>query len=239
MREPSARLPPTGRHRSSYTRLPQGMRTTTRIPQIHKPMDAAACEVESTVPAAALPIQIWLVDDDDRIRSLVSDWLERFENIRCTRDFNSPNAVLSALASKPGPDLILLDIQMGEQNGLDAVRPIRSLSRSTRVVMFTSCFDARRRQRAMADGASDFLLKYTPLEEVAARIRELAGQPAPKVRRRTSASPCTRIQSGCEPRRSRFSLSQGDTAATGSRQDSPRPRRSFKRYFDFFRGAHG
>jgi CheY-like chemotaxis protein len=35
----------------------------------------------------------------------------------------------SAPASKPGPDVILLDVQMGDRNGLDTVRPIKSLSR--------------------------------------------------------------------------------------------------------------
>jgi DNA-binding NarL/FixJ family response regulator len=182
-------------------------------------------QLESASPVPASLIQIWLVDDDDRLRGLVAEWLKRFEGIQCTRDFNSPSAVLSALASKPGPDVILLDVQMGEQNGLDAVRPIRSLSRSTRVVMFTSSFDSERQRRAMADGASDFLLKFKPMEEVVARIRELAGEPAPVVRRRSPVNRCTSTPTGRERRRSWFH----------SRGDASRPRRTLNYYFDLFR----
>jgi DNA-binding NarL/FixJ family response regulator len=148
-------------------------------------------------------IRIWLVDDDDRLRSILAQGLQHFDGIQCAGDFNSPNAVLSALASRPGPDLILLDVQMGEQCGLDAIRPIRSLSRGTRVVMFTTCYDPERRRRAMADGASDFLLKGNLMEDVVARIRQLVLEPPPRVRRRrASGAHCTRSPVKHQRRRS-------------------------------------
>ena len=76
------------------------------------------------------PIRLWLVDDNDRLRNTVAELLTRIQGIECARSFSSATALLSALASKAGPDVILLDIQMGNENGLDAVRPIKSLSRS-------------------------------------------------------------------------------------------------------------
>ena len=119
---------------------------------------------DSTNTATCPSVKIWVVDDNAHIRTLLLEGFGFFDGIECAREFDSPNAVLSTLASKPGPDLILLDIQMGDLNGLDAVRPIRSLSRSTRVVMFTSSYSPERKKRALADGASDFLLKHDPLE---------------------------------------------------------------------------
>jgi DNA-binding NarL/FixJ family response regulator len=136
-------------------------------------------------------IRVWLVDDNDELRKLVAEVLGRQGGIECARHFSSPDALLSELASKPGPDVILLDVQMGERNGLDAVRPIKSLTRSTRVLMYTTCNNPEWRERALHEGASDYLLKSYAVERVAARIRCPANDPASGSgsRRRSAAKP--------------------------------------------------
>ena len=141
-------------------------------------------------------ISVWLVDDNKGVRSALKDVLSRCGGLRCTAEFHSPNAVLSALASRPGPDAILLDIQMGEANGLDAIRPIKALARHTQVVMFTTCFDPESKQRALTNGASDFLLKNTPFEKIAASLEHAAKNPAPHLK---STSPSARSKSKVLP----------------------------------------
>jgi DNA-binding NarL/FixJ family response regulator len=136
--------------------------------------------------AFAPKVKVWLVDDNDEIRRMLGELLNMQGGIECLRHFSSPDALLSELASKPGPDVILLDVQMGERNGLDAVRPIKSLTRSTRVLMFTACYNRDWRERALSDGASDYLLKSSPMEKVAARIRCSANEPAGTQPRRRS-----------------------------------------------------
>jgi len=138
----------------------------------------AAAGISPGNPATAPRVKVWLVDDNDQLRTLVAELLGRQSGIECARHFSSPDALLSELASKPGPDVILLDVQMGDRNGLDAVRPIKSLTRSTRVLMFTTCFNPEWRERALSDGASDYLLKSSPLDQVAERIRYRANDPA-------------------------------------------------------------
>ena len=135
-------------------------------------------------------VKVWLVDDNEELRKLVAELLSHQGGIECPRHFSSPDALLSELASKPGPDVILLDVQMGDRNGLDAVRPIRSLTRSTRVMMFTTCYDRAWKNRALSDGASEYLLKSTPLENVAERIRCVVHEPVPNLypRRRFNCS---------------------------------------------------
>lgn len=114
---------------------------------------------------------VWLVDDNDGFRSTLADVLGRQRGIQCARGFSSPDAVLSALASHVGPDVILLDVQMRDRNGLDAIGPIKALSRDTQVLMLTSCYDPEGYERAIAEGASDFLLKSYTTDEIARRIR--------------------------------------------------------------------
>jgi two-component system response regulator DesR len=141
-------------------------------------------------------VKVWLVDDDDQLRTLMGELLGLENDIECVRQFASPDELLSALASKPGPDVILLDVQMGDRNGLDAVRPIKSLTRSTRVLMFTTCFNPEWRERALCDGASDYFLKSYELKKVADRIRCPVHDADPEIypwyqARRSSAPPAT------------------------------------------------
>jgi len=138
--------------------------------------EAPAQAVRITVTAGATEafspnVSVWLVDDNDSFRSTLADVLGRQGGIQCARDFSSPDAVLSALASHVGPDVILLDVQMRDHNGLDAIGPIKALARDTQVLMLTSSYDPEGYQRAIAEGASDFLLKSYTTDEIAQRIR--------------------------------------------------------------------
>src|SRR5437868_2400883 len=96
-----------------------------------------------------LPLEVWLVDDDNEFRGFIADILNRESGLECSRHFPGPDDALSALASKPGPDVILLDIQMRNRNGLDAIKPIKSLARNTRVILFTTFYDSERHHRAL------------------------------------------------------------------------------------------
>ncbi|HSY16854.1 MAG TPA: response regulator transcription factor [Candidatus Acidoferrales bacterium] len=141
-------------------------------------------EEASAVPAEAkAPINIWLVDDNRNLRSTLMEILEKCDGLQCTATFHSPNAVLSALASKAGPDIILLDIQMGEACGLDAIRPIKALSRSTQVLMLTTFFDMDQKKKALTAGASGFLLKRFPIEEILDSIQKASKNPVPHLKR--------------------------------------------------------
>ncbi len=138
----------------------------------------------ATANHSRAPINLWLVDDNHRMRDTLKELFGRCEGINCTAAFASPNEVLSTLASKVGPDVILLDVHMGELNGLDAIRPIKSLSRSTQVLMLTTFFDSESQTRALRDGASGFLLKSFPIETILTSIREAWSRPAPHPKRK-------------------------------------------------------
>ena len=114
--------------------------------------------------------------------------LVRQQGIDCPRQFNSPDAALSALASKTGPDVLLLDIHMRDRNGLDAIRPIKSLARSTRVLMLTTFYDSDCHSRALEEGASGFLLKTSEVHRLVEHIRkpDASGIGRPQSRRTRS-----------------------------------------------------
>lgn len=117
------------------------------------------------------PIRIWLVDDNASFRGLLADMLDSEPDFECSRQFPSPAAVLKALAHEAPPDVVLLDIQMGAYNGLDAIAPIKSIVPETHVLMLTALATPEVRARAFREGASDFMLKSWSLNDITGHIR--------------------------------------------------------------------
>lgn len=181
------------------------MNETSQKFQVTPPEVGTKATETVTAGYSSEKVCVWLVDDNDQFRTLVADLLSRRVGIECARQFASPDALLSALASKRGPDVILLDIEMGAQNGLDAVRPIKSLTRSTRVVMFTTFYDPEYHQRALSHGASDYLLKSGSLEKLVECIRPpgplVAMRPLPILHSPEPVTEPVRIKSSAAPSR--------------------------------------
>jgi DNA-binding response OmpR family regulator len=73
----------------------------------------------------ALPGRILLVDDDPAMRQLVADYLED-HNMRIFSA--SRRQEMTQLLAGADPDLVILDLQLGQEDGLDLLREIRSSS---------------------------------------------------------------------------------------------------------------
>jgi DNA-binding NarL/FixJ family response regulator len=69
------------------------------------------------------------------------------------------------------PDVILLDLEMPEMDGVEALRQIRAENASARVVVFTAYDTDDRILSALRAGARGYLLKGAPREEVFSAIR--------------------------------------------------------------------
>jgi DNA-binding response OmpR family regulator len=169
----------------------------------------ATCEIDTPARAATLPgnaqlsssrnICVWLVDDNHRFRNTLAEFLGRMDGIRCERHFSSPDEMLSTLASQVGPDVILLDVHMRDRNGLDAIASIKALSRETQVLILTSMYDSDGYNRAIAEGASDFLLKSYAPEEIVRRIHNPSRRVTAR-RRRGPKTFCDRVDGHTAPR---------------------------------------
>lgn len=171
-------------------------------------IDSATPRDPSATPDRS--IRVWLVDDNARFRNLLAELLDQEAGLDCARQFPSPDAVLGALAREAPPDVILLDIEMGGQCGLDAIQPIRALSPSTQVVMLTTFHDSQWEQRAYLEGAANFLLKRTTAAEIAGHIHEAHRHPvarrlAPDFKLRAkAAAPESPLQRGINLIRARI-----------------------------------
>ena len=72
------------------------------------------------------------------------------------------------------PDILLTDIEMPAMTGIDAARLLSETGASTRTVIVTTFARPGYLARARAAGVRGYLLKDSPVEELAAAIREVA-----------------------------------------------------------------
>lgn len=128
----------------------------------------------STASPDTKPARILIVDDQEQNISLLRRILARagYENIAST---TIPAEVLS-LKEQFQPDLVLLDLHMGDMNGFQVLQGLVTNPRGADhlpVLMITADDTAEVKRRALALGAKDFIRKPFDSAEVLLRIRNL------------------------------------------------------------------
>jgi two-component system cell cycle response regulator DivK len=105
--------------------------------------------------------KILIVDDFDDTRHLLRTWLER-KGFQVIEAQNGNEAVHQAQTQSP--DLIIMDLQMPELDGLGATRKIRNDERLTSVpIVAVSAYGAEQfREPALSAGCNDYV--STPFE---------------------------------------------------------------------------
>ena len=139
-----------------------------------------------------------MAGDEQKIRVLiVDDIAETRENIRKLLQFESDLEVVGAAnsgrsgieaAKELRPDVILMDINMPDMDGITATELIRQQNPASQVVILSVQGDPNYMRRAMLAGARDFLTKPPALDELTAAVRR-AGKMAHQERAKTAVMP--------------------------------------------------
>jgi DNA-binding NtrC family response regulator len=114
-------------------------------------------------------IRVLVVDDDNLLRKLIADQLERAEFDAVPA--GSGKEALEVLRESDY-DVVLLDIMMPDLSGLDALRQIRLFEDPPEVIMLTADTSLTTGVEAMRHGAYDYLTKPATLDEMEAVIRK-------------------------------------------------------------------
>lgn len=77
---------------------------------------------------------------------------------------------LEKLKDAQDAKLVLMDIKMPKQNGLEATREIKRLYPNTKVIIVTGYSSAEIAQEALSAGASDYIVKPFESKEIAKKI---------------------------------------------------------------------
>jgi DNA-binding response OmpR family regulator len=152
----------------------------------------AAIGLGERIRATSSPARILLIDDDATMRRMLANYLEA-HNMQVISAWQRQDVVRQFAASSPG--LVILDLRLGQENGLDLLREIRS--RSDVPVIITTGY---RREEidcvvGLELGADDYVTKPFGLRELLARIRAV-------LRRRESG--CIASRREAESGRSQF-----------------------------------
>ncbi|HBE72251.1 MAG TPA: chemotaxis response regulator protein-glutamate methylesterase [Planctomycetaceae bacterium] len=108
------------------------------------------------------PVRVLVVDDSTVIRKIVTDALKEVANIEVVATAAHGRIALRKI-EQLRPDVVTLDFEMPEMDGLTTLKQIRRLYPKTQVVMFSSSTKegAQSTIEALALGASDYVQKPT------------------------------------------------------------------------------
>jgi DNA-binding NarL/FixJ family response regulator len=118
-------------------------------------------------------IRVLLADDQELVRSgfrLILDLTDGIEVVGEAAD--GREAV--RLAKELQPDVVLMDVRMPELDGIEATRRLRQAGVDARVLVLTTFDLDEYVYGAMRAGASGFLLKDAPREQLVAAVRTVA-----------------------------------------------------------------
>jgi two-component system, OmpR family, response regulator len=133
--------------------------------------DGVPENVTSTSPDKTSPgsTHVLVVDDDPSIRQMVVDYLGDNE-IKVTA--LASGAAIASVTAQQMIDLLILDLKLPGESGMDIARRIRADSNMP-IIMLTGCKEEADRVMALELGADDYLTKPFSPRELLARIRAL------------------------------------------------------------------
>jgi DNA-binding NarL/FixJ family response regulator len=118
-------------------------------------------------------VRIVVADDHPIVRAGIVGVLETAEGIDVVAQAGD-GAEAVAAAAQHRPDLVLLDLQMPRMDGVEATRRILQSVPGVRVLVLTTYESDESILRAIEAGASGYLLKAAPEDEILAGIRSVA-----------------------------------------------------------------
>ncbi|MFM9943165.1 MAG: response regulator transcription factor [Hyphomicrobiaceae bacterium] len=156
------------------------MTQTTNTPSAAKPGKAG-----DGAPADNAA-HILIVDDDTRIRELVARFLQGAGfRVTMAGDAESARAAMRGLAF----DLVILDVMMPGESGLELARSLKAIS-PIPICMMTALADPQQRVAGLAIGVDDYVTKPFDPRELVFRLQNILG------RSQAKAAPADEVRMG-------------------------------------------
>ncbi|MFI2214262.1 response regulator [Streptomyces sp. NPDC020141] len=118
-------------------------------------------------------IDVLLADDHPVVREGLCAMLESADGVRVVGQAGSGEEAVLA-AARLRPDIVLLDLRMGEMDGVTATGHILRESRRTKVVIVTTYEDDADILRAVEAGAAGYLLKGSSRDDLVHAVKAAA-----------------------------------------------------------------
>jgi len=128
---------------------------------------------ETTIPVTERPAQVLLIDDHPLLRRGITQLLELEDDMELAGEAsNAAEGLSQALALEP--DLILLDLNMPDVNGIETLKQLREAGVEARIVIFTVSDHEEDVVAALRAGADGYLLKDMEPEDLLKQMHQAA-----------------------------------------------------------------
>ena len=119
-----------------------------------------------------MKISVSIVEDDAQVRASLAKLIDSSPGCHCVSRHGSAENALEEIP-KIEPDVVLMDINLPGINGVECVRRLKPRLPATQIIMLTVYQNTEHIFNALAAGATGYLLKQTPPDELLAAIREV------------------------------------------------------------------
>jgi DNA-binding NarL/FixJ family response regulator len=129
-----------------------------------------------------MQIKIILVEDIPALRMRFEETFRFYRDITLVATFATAEAAINALKKLPAsklPKIVLMDIELPKMSGIEATIALKELFPEVEVMMITVFEDEQKIFQSIQAGASGYLLKDCPPDEIADAIRSLNKGGAP------------------------------------------------------------
>jgi DNA-binding response OmpR family regulator len=116
-----------------------------------------------------MPMQVLVMEDDDRIRAVLRLALED-EGYQVAEAADTPSALEQVRSDMP--DLVMVDLTLGEIDGYTCIREVRRMS-DIPIVIVSARSDTHDIVAGLEAGADDYVTKPFQVKEITARLRAL------------------------------------------------------------------
>ncbi len=124
----------------------------------------------SALPTPA--IRLAVVEDDARIRAVLSEILSSTTDCTCVGFFTNGSSAIAELPALK-PDVILMDVNLPDLNGVECVTRLSPLLPDTQILMLTVYQDTDTIFQALSAGAHGYLVKPVMPDRLLDAIREV------------------------------------------------------------------
>ena len=121
------------------------------------------------------PIKVGFIEDNELLLENYKEYFESSDEFTCTFAFGTIPDLFTYMKSNylAIPDIVLVDIQLPEINGIEGIPLLQERLAGTRIVMMTAFDDKESVMSAFSNGAAGFLTKNMSLNAVSEALLSL------------------------------------------------------------------
>jgi DNA-binding NarL/FixJ family response regulator len=117
-------------------------------------------------------MKVCIVEDLNEVREGIADLLSKDERFDMQAAFNNAETALEEIPAWE-PDIVIMDINLPGMSGVECIQKLKKTDTRSQFIMFTIYEDDEKVFDALNAGASGYLLKKTPLSNIAEALIEL------------------------------------------------------------------